>query len=132
MGAAGEGREEDRVRQREVEREAGEGHEAGRGAVEEPPAVRLLSSRPAMLWFRTSRPRFVPRRSWRRRMAGQEKKPEGGEKEQHQEKHEEAVRAAEEAARQAHAQAHSEAQAAAGAAAFLTGSADYLQNVGSR
>merc|ERR1712062_883032 len=32
---------------------------------------------------------------------------------------------------QAHAQAHSEAQAAAGAAAFLTGSADYLQNVGS-
>merc|ERR1712165_267198 len=42
-----------------------------------------------------------------------------------------AVRAAEEAARQAHAQAHSEAQAAAGAAAFLTGSADYLQNVGS-
>jgi len=63
--------------------------------------------------------------------SGQEKKPEGGEKEQHQEKHEEAVRAAEEAARQAHAQAHSEAQAAAGAAAFLTGSADYLQNVGS-
>ena len=63
--------------------------------------------------------------------SGQEKKAEGGEKEQHQEKHEEAVRAAEEAARQAHAQAHSEAQAAAGAAAFLTGSADYLQNVGS-
>merc|ERR1719301_282661 len=63
--------------------------------------------------------------------SGQEKKPEGGEKEQHQEKHEEAVRAAEEAARQAHAQAHSEAQAAAGAAAFLTGSEDYLQNVGS-
>merc|ERR1719297_159771 len=63
--------------------------------------------------------------------SGQEKKPEGGEKEQHQEKHEEAVRAAEEAARQAHAQAHSEAQAAAGAAAFLSGSEDYLQNVGS-
>merc|ERR1712173_395019 len=38
-----------------------------------------------------------------------------------------------EAAKQAHAQAHSEAhsEAAAGAAAFLTGSADYLQNVGS-
>merc|ERR1719492_179608 len=63
--------------------------------------------------------------------SGQEKKPEGGEKEQHQEKHEEAVRAAEEAARQAHAQSEAHSQAAAGAAALLTGSADYLQNVGS-
>merc|ERR1719273_2584233 len=68
--------------------------------------------------------------------SGQERKVETGEnqqqqQQQHQEKHEEAVKAAEEAAKQAHAQAHSEAQAAAGAAAFLTGSADYLQNVGS-
>merc|ERR1711963_838612 len=38
--------------------------------------------------------------------------------------------AAQEAAQQAHAQAHSAAQAA-GAAAFLSGSEDYLQNVGS-
>merc|ERR1719211_287727 len=63
--------------------------------------------------------------------AGQERKEEAGE--QQQERHREAVKAAEEAAKQAHAQAHSEAhsEAAAGAAAFLTGSADYLQNVGS-
>merc|ERR1719411_1667899 len=63
--------------------------------------------------------------------AGQERKAEAGE--QQQERHREAVKAAEEAAKQAHAQAHSEAhsEAAAGAAAFLTGSADYLQNVGS-
>merc|ERR1719326_2682381 len=60
----------------------------------------------------------------------QERKAET-EEQQHQDKHQEAVKAAEEAAKQAHAQAHSEAQAAAGAAAFLTGSADYLQNVGS-
>jgi len=67
--------------------------------------------------------------------SGQERKAETGEdqqqQQQHQDKHQEAVKAAEEAAKQAHAQAHSEAQAAAGAAAFLTGSADYLQNVGS-
>merc|ERR1719273_1449742 len=68
--------------------------------------------------------------------SGQERKVETGEnqqqqQQQHQDKHQEAVKAAEEAAKQAHAQAHSEAQAAAGAAAFLTGSADYLQNVGS-
>merc|ERR1711953_97409 len=44
--------------------------------------------------------------------------------------HQESVKAAEEAAQQAHAQAHSAAQAA-GAAAFLSGSEDYLQNVGS-
>jgi len=62
----------------------------------------------------------------------QEKKAETGEdeKKQHQDQHQESVKAAEEAAQQAHAQAHSAAQAA-GAAAFLSGSEDYLQNVGS-
>merc|ERR1719225_1856708 len=58
----------------------------------------------------------------------QEKKAERGEDEKKQ--HQESVKAAEEAAQQAHAQAHSAAQAA-GAAAFLSGSEDYLQNVGS-
>merc|ERR1719273_1560829 len=68
--------------------------------------------------------------------SGQERKVETGEnqqqqQQQHQDKHQEAVKAAEEAAKQAHAQAHSEAQAAAGAAGLLSGSEDYLQNVGS-
>merc|ERR1712018_657981 len=59
------------------------------------------------------------------------KKAEAGEDEkQHQDQHQESVKAAQEAAQQAHAQAHSAAQAA-GAAAFLSGSEDYLQNVGS-
>merc|ERR1712183_544664 len=48
---------------------------------------------------------------------------------QHQE-HQEFVKIAEEAARQAHAEAHSAAQAA-GAAGLLSGSENYLQNVGS-
>merc|ERR550525_569832 len=59
----------------------------------------------------------------------QEKKAETGEAE-HQQEHQEFVKMAEEAARQAHAQAHSAAQAA-GAAGLLSGSEDYLQNVGS-
>merc|ERR1712154_198645 len=63
--------------------------------------------------------------------SGQEKKAEaGGDEKQHQDQHQESVKAAQEAAQQAHAQAHSAAQAA-GAAAFLSGSEDYLQNVGS-
>jgi len=63
--------------------------------------------------------------------SGQEKKAERGEDEkQDQDQHQESVKAAQEAAQQAHAQAHSAAQAA-GAAAFLSGSEDYLQNVGS-
>jgi len=61
--------------------------------------------------------------------SGQEKKAETGEAQQHQE-HQEFVKIAEEAARQAHAEAHSAAQAA-GAAGLLSGSEDYLQNVGS-
>merc|ERR1719221_1890365 len=64
--------------------------------------------------------------------SGQEKKAETGadQQQQHQQQHEELMKAAEEAARQSHAEAHSAAQAA-GAAALLTGSEDYLQNVGS-
>jgi len=63
--------------------------------------------------------------------SGQEKKAEaGGDEKQDQDQHQESVKAAQEAAQQAHAQAHSAAQAA-GAAAFLSGSEDYLQNVGS-
>merc|ERR1719150_3116798 len=62
--------------------------------------------------------------------SGQEKKAETGADQQHQQQHEELMKAAEEAARQSHAEAHSAAQAA-GAAALLTGSEDYLQNVGS-
>jgi len=64
--------------------------------------------------------------------SGQEKKAETGadQQHQHQQQHEELMKAAEEAARQSHAEAHSAAQAA-GAAALLTGSEDYLQNVGS-
>jgi len=65
--------------------------------------------------------------------SGQEKKTEkSGEaqqQQQHQE-HQEFVKIAEEAARQAHAEAHSAAQAA-GAAGLLSGSENYLQNVGS-
>jgi len=64
--------------------------------------------------------------------SGQEKKAETGEAQQQhlQEQHQEFVKIAEEAARQAHAEAHSAAQAA-GAAGLLSGSEDYLQNVGS-
>merc|ERR1719192_2446500 len=55
--------------------------------------------------------------------------------EKHEKTHEEAVKAAQEASKEAHEQAHSAAQAAAASAAFsfptMTGSADYLQNVGS-
>merc|ERR1719278_1251184 len=61
---------------------------------------------------------------------GQEKKAETGADQQHQQQHEELLKAAEEAARQAHAEAHSAAQAA-GAAGLLSGSENYLQNVGS-
>jgi len=61
--------------------------------------------------------------------SGQEKKAETGEAQQ-QHQHQEFVKIAEEAARQAHAEAHSAAQAA-GAAGLLSGSEDYLQNVGS-
>merc|ERR1711950_125729 len=57
-------------------------------------------------------------------------KAETGEAQQQHQEHQEFVKMAEEAARQAHAEAHSAAQAA-GAAGLLSGSEDYLQNVGS-
>jgi sequestosome 1 len=67
--------------------------------------------------------------------SGQEKKKEEGE---HQKTHAESVAAAEEAAKEAHARAHSAAQASAASAASaafafptMSGSEDYLQNVGS-
>jgi len=77
--------------------------------------------------------------AWAAMMSGWtgEQQPAGSSQENktgqdHQNSHEESVKAAQQAAKEAHEQAHSAAQAAGAAgAAFLSGSEDYLQNVGS-
>merc|ERR1719225_189264 len=60
----------------------------------------------------------------------QQQQQEQEQQQEQQKQHQEFVKIAEEAARQAHAEAHSAAQAA-GVAGLLSGSEDYLQNVGS-